>query len=184
MLSAKRVLLSIAALITASVPLACAEDIESRDGSGSAERQLAVCNERYLTEGDDASDPHVDFDDWSVRKHPRAEGESYLEPEGEDAWLRLEKLDFNNPGTYELTIRYANGSNKSRPMMIRLNDDEQTEFKMKFPPTGGWSNWETVTEKIPLQKRGIHNITVEMDTIKRGPNIDAIEVSAVKVEGC
>lgn len=183
MFSAKRVLLPVAALLLSSAPLACAEDIESREGPGSDDRQLGVCNERYQAEGDSASDAEVDFDDWRVRKdHAGYEGDSYMDAGGQDGWLRLDYLTFA-PGTYRMSIRYANGSGNGRPVTIRFNDDDETEFQMTFPPTGRWSNWQTVTREIS-PRYGIRNLTIEVDTTQGGPNIDAIELNAIEVNGC
>ncbi|MEM7158197.1 MAG: carbohydrate-binding protein [Myxococcota bacterium] len=164
-------------------PLACTADIDSRDGSGSDDRQLPVCNERYQAEGDNANGPDVDFDDWSVRKdHEGYEGDSYMDAGGLDAWLRWDYMNFA-PGKYTLSIRYANGSGNTRPTMIRLNDDDETEFEMSFPPTGRWTHWQTVTKEIDA-RYGIRNLNIEVVTGRGGPNIDAIEVNAVEVNGC
>lgn len=59
-------------------------------------------------------------------------------------------------GTIELQFRYANGSTADRPLKLDINGTTIAS-SLSFPPTGSWSNWNTVSLSANL-KAGVNKI--------------------------
>jgi hypothetical protein len=77
-------------------------------------------------------------------------------------------------GTYQLCFRYANGSAKyERPLEIQVNG-RLLHSARPFPPTGGWSAWNTVSAETALEG-GVNTIRATV-VDSRGPNLDRLVV--------
>ncbi|WP_373229797.1 carbohydrate-binding protein [Cohnella sp.] len=75
--------------------------------------------------------------------------------------------------TYELTFRYANGSNGDRPLRITVNGSV-VNSSLSFPPTGGWSTWSTASATVSLNAG---NNTIRATAIgSSGANVDSLTV--------
>jgi hypothetical protein len=73
----------------------------------------------------------------------------------------------------DVVIRYANGSNESRPMNITVNGILVASGT--FGQTNGWDDWRTVTVRVNLLA-GTSRIKATAVTDNGGPNVDKITV--------
>lgn len=80
--------------------------------------------------------------------------------------------------TYYLEIRYANGSDNSRPVSIIV--DEIAVGFVPCVPTGEWSNWNIVSFSVYLES-GEHDIRLEALEEKGLSNIDYLAIRGVMV---
>lgn len=78
----------------------------------------------------------------------------------------------SNGGPAELAFRYANGSSSNRPLKLEVNG-VVIAYSLAFPPTGGWTNWNTVTYSASLTS-GPNKIRLTAIG-SSGPNIDHLE---------
>ena len=81
-----------------------------------------------------------------------------------------------------MSIRYANGDNSSRDMVLVVND--KVIGTVKLDPTGDWSIWEMADMNINL-KEGQNAITLKSTLKIGGPDIDAFlfDVGGVEAYG-
>ena len=81
-----------------------------------------------------------------------------------------------------MSIRYANGDNSSRDMVLVVND--KVIGTVKLDPTGDWSIWEMADMNINL-KEGQNAITLKSTLKIGGPDIDAFlfDVGGVEAVG-
>lgn len=79
-------------------------------------------------------------------------------------------------GTYELTVRYANGGDAARPMQLIVNGQI---FTMDFPSTGSWTNWAETTVSVPLN--ALSNAISFVNIGDTGPNIDQVALAGQNV---
>ncbi|WJH38415.1 carbohydrate-binding protein (plasmid) [Aliirhizobium terrae] len=130
------------------------------------------------------SGPGQTFDSNGLR--PGYEGTGYLDMGGEVG----DKAGFNvtveQAGTYQLTIRYANGGATDRPMVLAIGGVTQTISMNSTIPTGGtadqgWANWVDVTFDVQLSA-GVNAISLA-NTLTNGPNIDNVTISREGDEG-
>ncbi len=76
-------------------------------------------------------------------------------------------------GRRQLGVRYANGSDRDRPLDIDVNGTKAGTLAM--PPTGGWDTWGTATLTADLPQG--QNVTVRaVLTQSESPNIDSLTV--------
>ncbi|MCQ2124518.1 MAG: T9SS type A sorting domain-containing protein [Fibrobacter sp.] len=92
-------------------------------------------------------------------------GEGYLNIDngaGTRATYKLEKDSTRGDTVY---IRFANGSDANRDMIVN-------GIEVEFPPTGSWTNWKIVSVPLNLS----NSVRLEMESLaeKGGPNIDWI----------
>lgn len=78
-------------------------------------------------------------------------------------------------GTYNLVVRYANGSTARRPLRLTVNGRERAV--LDFDPTGGWSNWREVGITVDLVQ-GVNRVKLEAIG-SSGGNIDSLTVTDV-----
>ena len=87
-------------------------------------------------------------------------------------------------GTYEVTFRYANGGNATRPLEVSV--DGGAASNVDFAPTGdgdaGWVNWTDLTIELDLTA-GQNTVNLAIPTaanggVANGPNIDQITFTA------
>lgn len=93
------------------------------------------------------------------------DGEGYLNIDnavGSRATFHLEKDSTRGDSIY---IRYANGSDANRNMIIN-------GIEIEFPPTGSWTDWKIVS--APLNLGNSVRLEIESLTEKGGPNINWI----------
>ena len=68
-----------------------------------------------------------------------------------------------------VSIRYANGGNAARDMVVVVNGVEVDTVAMET--TGGWTTWQTTDVKIDLVK-GLNTVTLKSSTADGGANVD------------
>ncbi|MGH6762546.1 MAG: carbohydrate-binding protein [Phyllobacterium sp.] len=111
---------------------------------------------------------------------PGYEGEGYMDFGNDVGDMASFTLDVPTAGTYQLTIRYANGGATDRPMTISIGGVEQTVDFVTTTPAGGdvnsgWSNWVDLTIDIELEAGS--NTVSFVNQITNGPNIDNVTIS-------
>ena len=81
-------------------------------------------------------------------------------------------------GEYKLTMTYANGSNAVRSLSVKVGSGEAQE--LEFATTANWTTYETkdIPVTLPL---GASTITFATVGGNDGPNLDQLELTAVKV---
>ncbi len=78
-------------------------------------------------------------------------------------------------GTYELTFRYANGSNANRPMDISVNSNVVMSG-LDFYSTSVWTTWHEQSIKVILNQ-GSNKIRATAIGSEGGPNVDYLKVA-------
>lgn len=78
-------------------------------------------------------------------------------------------------GNYILTLKYANGGNADRPMLVSLNSTADV-WMLSFLTTGGWTAWVEQTIVLPL-KAGVNYVTLHSTTSDGGPNYDYLRMA-------
>lgn len=124
------------------------------------------------------SGPGQIYDSFGLR--PGYEGIGYLDTGNDIGDAASFTLTAPGAGTYQLTVRFANGGTTDRPMTLTVNGVEQTiDFPSTIPASGtadaGWSNWQEITVDIELSD-GPNTISVANE-IANGPNIDNVTIS-------
>lgn len=77
-------------------------------------------------------------------------------------------------GYCDVTFKYANGTESSRPMNIDVNGSTQLN-NQSFDPTGDWTIWQELTVSLHLNE-GLNYIKATSLSFDGGPNIDKIDV--------
>ena len=77
-------------------------------------------------------------------------------------------------GNYLMTVRYANGTDPSRPLSIFINGSDDY-YHMDFEGTGAWTEWREKQIVITL-KQGENKIKTVATTSNGGPNVDLIKL--------
>ncbi|MEO3386341.1 CBM35 domain-containing protein [Mesorhizobium sp. CAU 1741] len=124
------------------------------------------------------SGPGLTYDAFGLR--PGYEGQGYLDMGGEVGDAGSFAVTPPAAGTYQMTVRYANGGTSDRPMTVTVNGVVQTiDFESTIPTGGtadaGWANWTDVTIDVVLQDG--QNTVSFANTITSGPNIDVVTIS-------
>ncbi|GHC72866.1 carbohydrate-binding protein [Limoniibacter endophyticus] len=124
------------------------------------------------------SGPGQIFDADGLR--PGYEGSGYLDMGNDIGDQAGFNITVEEAGTYQLTVRYANGGDANRPMTLSINGVTQlVNFNSTVPAGGtadqGWSTWVDVTIDVQLNA-GINAISLA-NTITNGPNIDNVTIS-------
>ncbi|MCF0216459.1 MAG: pectin esterase [Fibrobacteraceae bacterium] len=81
-------------------------------------------------------------------------------------------------GIYNMTIKYANGSGKARSLNIKVGT---TQKGLIFEATSAWNEYVAKDVEVVLPK-GYSTIIFETVGGNDGPNIDAISLTAVKLD--
>ena len=117
---------------------------------------------------------------------PGYTGDGYLDINGSDEGTQA-SFAFDAPaGTYDLTVRYANGSGtQPRPMSFTIGDQTETIADTRTNVDGvantGWYNWQTATLTFTVTGDGPHTVLVGQSNTQGAPNIDAVAISATGV---
>jgi hypothetical protein len=111
---------------------------------------------------------------------PGYEGQGYLDMGGEIGDAGSFTVTPPAAGTYQMTVRYANGGAADRPMTVTVNGVVQTIAFASTIPTGGtadagWANWTDVTIDVVLQDG--QNTVSFANATNTGPNIDVVTIS-------
>ena len=77
-------------------------------------------------------------------------------------------------GNYELTFRYANGTDSNRIMQVAVNGSDDAYY-IDFNGTGAWTAWDSSSIVLPL-KAGLNTIKLISTTANGGPNLDYLDV--------
>ncbi|MDH2328263.1 CBM35 domain-containing protein [Cereibacter sp. SYSU M97828] len=145
-----------------------AETFTITDTDGDSTRRDATIREPGANAGN--SGPGLEYTAGGLR--PGYEGSGYLDL-GNDIGDRASfSVTVPDAGSYEMTVRYANGGAADRPMAISVGGVVQT---LSFPPTGGWANWAEVTVKLPLAA-GTNAISLA-NTVTNAPNLDNVTIT-------
>nr|2VZP_A Chain A, EXO-BETA-D-GLUCOSAMINIDASE [Amycolatopsis orientalis]2VZP_B Chain B, EXO-BETA-D-GLUCOSAMINIDASE [Amycolatopsis orientalis]2VZQ_A Chain A, Exo-beta-d-glucosaminidase [Amycolatopsis orientalis]2VZQ_B Chain B, Exo-beta-d-glucosaminidase [Amycolatopsis orientalis]2VZR_A Chain A, Exo-beta-d-glucosaminidase [Amycolatopsis orientalis]2VZR_B Chain B, Exo-beta-d-glucosaminidase [Amycolatopsis orientalis] len=75
-------------------------------------------------------------------------------------------------GTYDVVVRYANGTTTSRPLDFSVNGSISASG-VAFGSTGTWPAWTTKTVRVTLAA-GVNKIKAVATTANGGPNVDKI----------
>ena len=112
----------------------------------------------------------------SENNHKGAEGDGFVNVEGKGETAFVEwTVPSGSADSFPVEIRYALGSSP-RTMAIEVNGKRLSE-EVEFTGTGSWSNWDTISVKVPL---GEGDNTIRLVAIgESGPNIDYLDASAI-----
>jgi len=149
------------------------------EGSGSERRNTgdpdSKENDAVLDGGGDNT-PGAEFDAFGLRYGYTSDG--YLDINGGAADKAT--FSFDAPaGTYQITLRLANGSSGDRPIALEVEGNETPEQNTK---TGDWSAWETRTFEVTVTGDGPHTVAIVQTTNDGAPNVDAIAVHKAGAE--
>ncbi|WP_118136145.1 carbohydrate-binding protein [Oceanicella sp. SM1341] len=118
----------------------------------------------------------LEFDVYGLRHDYTGEG--YFDING----LAGEKaaFTFEGPaGTYDVTLRLANGSSAERPLALATTEGQTAA---QGTNTGTFYEWETRTFTITVTGEGPHEVVIVQTDDAGAPNIDAIAISAPGAE--
>jgi alpha-glucosidase (family GH31 glycosyl hydrolase) len=94
------------------------------------------------------------------------------------AQVEFSNIAVSNTGTYEVNLRYANGSNASRTLNVYVNGTFYTTAVLPSS-SSDWNTWSTWTQSIPLFQ-GQNTISFKYDTENTGfVNLDYLDVKYV-----
>jgi len=89
-------------------------------------------------------------------------------------WLKY-RVDVATAGSYDLEIRYANGSGSTAADALSFRDSAGGKLAtFSLPDSGGWGNWQSVHAKVDLAA-GEQEVTVFCET--GGFNLDYFRLS-------
>ncbi len=127
-----------------------------------------------LTVVNDLSNPETVSPERPNGLWPGYSGTGYLNLGGDVGDAAFFTVNVPAAGGYELSVRYANGSNLDRSMSVLVNGVEQTT--LAFASTTAWDNWTETAPVTLTLAAGANTIRLE-NTIANGPNIDRFTVS-------
>ncbi|MFI5693467.1 PQQ-dependent sugar dehydrogenase [Kribbella sp. NPDC051586] len=78
-------------------------------------------------------------------------------------------------GPADVTLRYANGTDATRPMDFTVNG-QAGAVGITFPGTGAWTTWKTKTVRLQLVA-GTNKIRARATSADGGPNADKLTVT-------
>jgi hypothetical protein len=111
-------------------------------------------------------------------------GDGYIDfGDAPNAGIEFE-VDVATAGTYQVSIRYANGGAAGNPRPGSLlvdNVDQNDEFL--FPTTHSWSTWKTETKTVVFSEEGRHTVEVWWSLDELRPNLDWMFVNLVDDNG-
>ncbi|SFD70521.1 carbohydrate-binding protein [Roseivivax sediminis] len=143
-----------------------------------------VARTRSSNQENEIGDPEnvlPDFDEYGLRPDYTGTGDSsgwgYLDINGSDTGAQAEGTFDAPEGTYELTLRLANGSG-ARPMAVTIDG---TSYAISDTNTGEFHDWETRTITISVTGAGPHTFTIDQTGTAGAANIDAIAIHDVGV---
>lgn len=84
----------------------------------------------------------------------------------------------SQPGTYGLSLRYANGATESRPGVLSINGTN--DLSLEFLPTSAWTSWQSLTRDIALSY-GYNTISLMSAQAAGLANIDALTLVGAEV---
>ena len=124
------------------------------------------------------SGPGLVFDASGLR--PGYEGAGYMDFGNDIGDSASFTIDAPEAGTYQLTVRYANGGTTERPMTLTVGGETQTLAFASTAPVGAiadvaWQTWGEFTIDVELTA-GANTISFT-NTIANGPNIDNVTIS-------
>ncbi|MFF1920576.1 TIM-barrel domain-containing protein [Streptomyces sp. NPDC058221] len=104
--------------------------------------------------------------------HPGYTGTGFADFNGTSAGSTIAwTVSVATAGTKQLFVRYANGSDKDRPLVLDVNGKKAGTLAMQ--PTGSWDTWATVSVTADLPKGD--DITVRaVLSLSQGANIDSL----------
>jgi len=110
---------------------------------------------------------------WYDSDHDGYQGDGYVNFRDTDSYVQW-SVDNGEAAEFDLTVRYALGKD-DRTGRLTVGDDQR---EVTIPSTGGWTNWETVTERVSLH-RGTSTVRLEAIGEDFG-NIDAVYLERVR----
>ncbi|NDV48556.1 carbohydrate-binding protein, partial [Salipiger sp. PrR003] len=122
------------------------------------------------------------FDEYGLRPDYTGAGDEdtwgYYDINGTDTGAQAATTFDAVAGTYEITLRIANGSTATRPISITVDGVTQTITDTR---TGQFYFWETRTVQVTLSGSGTHDLIINQVNDTGAPNIDAIAIHDVGV---
>ncbi len=94
----------------------------------------------------------------------------------------------SQPGTFELNVRYANGTAQPRPGVLSVNGKDN--YNLSFSTTGDWTRWQSLAQQVTLsygnntvslvaaQAAGLANIDA---LILEGPGVQAGNCATARI---
>lgn len=79
-------------------------------------------------------------------------------------------------GTYQLSVRYSNGTELARPMSMKVNG-VASSIAWPFAPTGPWTSWTKQSNAVAL-KAGNNTVRFTATAAAGAPNLDSLTVGA------
>lgn len=101
-------------------------------------------------------------------------GPSYVNYDNVTGSMLTFTVNVPSEGNYEMTVRFANGTETARPLSIYLNGSQEN-YSMDFGGTGAWTSWQENKIVLPL-KSGENKIKTVAVTSNGGPNVDYIKL--------
>ncbi|MEI8632737.1 right-handed parallel beta-helix repeat-containing protein [Vibrio sp. PP-XX7] len=127
------------------------------------ENQLGFCR----ADGDPAESKHAGYT-----------GVGYTNVINESGAAIEWRVDVAEGGTYNLAVRYANGSDSARSATVYIDG---TKYTFEQISTGGWDQWKTETISVYLPE-GVSTIRMEANIADGLANIDSLSVSGSQVK--
>ena len=97
-------------------------------------------------------------------------GSGYFDMGGNGSWVEYAFVPPGGAGTYQLDIRYANGSGANRACNVLVNG---VATPNNFTATGSWTTW--INSQMTITLTGATNtLRIQATTAAGGPNLDQL----------
>ncbi|MCA0940154.1 carbohydrate-binding protein, partial [Salipiger pacificus] len=122
------------------------------------------------------------YDEYGLRPDYTGDGDEatwgYYDINGNDTGAQASTTFDAVAGTYEITLRIANGNTNARPISITVDG---VTYAITDTRTGQFYFWETRTVEVTLSGSGTHDLVINQTSTAGSPNIDAIAIHDVGV---
>ena len=117
------------------------------------------------------------YDSWEEDTNAGFAGKSYVNYNNAIGSYINWTVEVPADGNYEVTFRYANGTDTARPVKVMVNGEHNQALYLDCAGTGAWTEWTTASAVLSL-KAGTNTIKARATTTGGGPNMDYIEVAS------
>lgn len=113
-------------------------------------------------------------------EHNGYTGSGYIDTTNENGATIEWEVTVINSGTYDVTVRYANGGDAARPGLLLANGNEGAAASFGLAGTGAWTTWQEETQEIALNS-GVNSLALVAQSSSGLANIDSIEIHSSEI---
>lgn len=149
-------------------------------GTGGSGGSIGPGSEDSIQEGESG---YCSADSLIESDHSGYEGIGFVNTENSRGVTVEWQVKVDALAQYNVSVRYANGSNANRGGTLIANGDSRNTAVYDLGRTGAWTNWTSESQLITLQK-GSNRLVLRADTSSGLANIDSIRIAGGKGANC